>query len=203
MLYLSLAAEAFLIALLGVRSPWGRYLAFDVLRAIAVSNLPASNGWSAIVWIVTEPVTLILQYLAVAPVLAHGARSRGGFADWMLYLAGLIGVALTFWVSLGDASGFMLKHHAMVMAHRAAVLILFLALVLSESVARFAGLTPLEECRWLLAYYALQTASIAAMGALGPGWIRPLNTAHAAIVTLLFAAWGIRLARTRGTVYQR
>lgn len=69
------------------------------------------------------------------------------------------------------------------------------ALLISAALAALARLPGNSARAWLIAYYVLQVASIEAIAIMGPVYIRPVNTAHALVVAVLFVAWatlGIR-----------
>lgn len=180
--YASVLAEAWLAWRVRTTG-WGRFLLFDIGRAVALLTIPARSFWYAPVWLATEPVSLVLQFAAVAPILTAGMRTDGRLVRWLFYAAGACGAIAGLWP---DSGGFEVSHRAMLALRRIAVALLLAGLLISAAIARYVRLPLSQERCWLIAYYVLQAGSIILMGNLGPELIRPLNQAHAAIAAALF-----------------
>ncbi len=190
MWYLSLAAEGLLLWSLGWRSPWGRYLTFDLARAAVLLLIGVKSVHYTQAWIITEPVSIGLQFAAIAEAVTANVRSDNRLPRWLF--AGASVVALAAGLMMAPGFGWAFSYRWMLLGRHIAVGIGFLVMLLGYLLRVHAGL-PGQP--WLLAYFGLQAANVALIRGLGPEWIRPLNTVHAVTVGAFFLTWAIYILR--------
>ncbi len=177
----SIVAQAWLLTALwcsGQRGWWECYLLYDLVRSAVLFPLDGHSYWLA--WVLTEPIAMVLQMIAVQEVT--GTRSRP--------LGVLLGVGAFAWSAVLTQQYWPTARRATLLLRQGCVY---------GCVGALVGAAADGICNaWLMVYYLLHVGRVVAEQlAVERSSVDQVSTVSLFAVSALFAAWGLHQLTTK------